>query len=153
MRRIFSFIILTCIATFLFSSCGDSGSLVVDDSDSTVAQLVGPTWKLITIQDDSEDKIRLNDNETYTIKFGPNEGLQGAVDCNSYAANYSAEDGGQLSINAIRSTEAYCGEESHDDTFIGGIQSAKEYEVSSDQLRIGFERYGALIFERIEAGQ
>ena len=151
MRRLLFFVILTPIALFLFSSCDGSGNLVVDGSNSTVAQLVGPTWKLVALHDDSGDRRSLNEGETYTIRFEPGEALGGTADCNSYAASYNAEDGGHLDVNSIGSTRAYCGEESHDRAYIEGIRAAKEYEVSRDRLRIGFERYGVLIFERTEA--
>lgn len=151
MRRLLSFVILTCIVPSLFSSCDGSGSLVVDGSNSTVAQLVGPTWKLVTLHDSSGDRLSLDEGETYTIKFEPGEVIGGTADCNSYFANYTAEDGGQLDVNSIGSTRGYCGEESHDRAYIAGIKAAKEYEVSSGRLRIGFERYGVLIFERTEA--
>ena len=151
MRRLFFFVILTCVGTFLFSSCDGSGTRPADGSNSTAAQLVGPTWKLVTLHDGSGDRLSLNEGETYTIKFEPGKALGGTADCNSYFANYNAEDDGQLHVNSIGSTRAYCGEGSHDKTYIEAVRTAMEYEVSSDRLRIGFEGYGVLIFEHTEA--
>lgn len=147
-----------CLAGVLFPSCDASSPLelpVVEDSNSTPADLIGPTWRLTALQTRkgirySPDQLvgRHDGDEAYTLQVKENGTLEGKADCNTYGGIYAAEDGGGVSVDSLGTTQIYCGEASQETLYLSALDAAAAYAVEGNRLRIGYGERGVLAFSR-----
>lgn len=55
---------------------------------------------------------------------------------------------GEISLDLSGITKVYCGEESHDEHYHDALRKIKEYEVNSDELKLGFGSKGILLYKK-----
>jgi heat shock protein HslJ len=147
MKTFFRFIILGAFSFSYFLSCNSSTSSI-NPENSKVKDLFGQKWSLYSFRSEDGTEINLNPKETYEIVFTQNDTLNGKADCNSYFSEFTAKDGGEITIDLIYTTEVYCGEESHIDKYYNTLRSTNVYEVNSLILKLGFGSKGILHFIR-----
>ena len=98
-------------------------------------ELVGTTWKMDMIARPAGD-ITVNGPALYTVTFNADGTLNFQADCNVGAGAYTTGEGGALTITLGPSTMAYCGPQSLDQVFLGGLTNAMAYRLDGGSLQI-----------------
>ena len=109
-------------------------TLTSPDDASKAEALVGPTWRLTTI----EGQPVLAGSKV-TAVFSAEARVSGNAGCNGYFGSAKLETG-TLSIGALASTLMACvpdGVMSQETRYLAALQSATRFSVSGDELRLG----------------
>ncbi|MEF8938714.1 MAG: META domain-containing protein [Salinivenus sp.] len=132
-----------------------AGCSLFGTDESGADRLVGPTWRLTSLQPPDGDTRpaealvgRPDTSAAYTLEFRNDDQLGGVADCNQYGGDYVARDDGSLSVGSLAVTQKYCGEASREPLYLEGLAEAARYEVDDGALRIYFDGEGVLRFER-----
>jgi heat shock protein HslJ len=109
-----------------------SGSTLVyggDDAGPTGLQLVG-SWPLATIDGEAPPP-----GLSVTLDIGADGSLGGEA-CNVYSASYTANEAGDLSIDAIAATRKSCGDaaDAFETTYFDALQGASQWGTQDGQL-------------------
>ena len=95
---------------------------------------------------DETNTIEVSDPSLFTITFLPGGDYSLQNDCNRGGGAYTL-DGDSLTIMPGFSTEAYCGDESLDQTFLNTLAQVVSYEVADGQLILTLnDEVGSMIF-------
>ena len=142
----------------LLPACDSSsplGSSVLDGSDSTPDEIVGTTWQLTALRTPGGTRYvpdqlvgRHDGDEVYTLQFLEEGKLEGTADCNTYGADYLAENEGILAVSSLVMTRIYCGEGSRENLYGDALGRVEAYAVEGDRLRLGYDSKGLLTFTR-----
>lgn len=97
--------------------------------------LVGPLWQWTDLVQPSSGTAIPNP-ASYTIRFNADGTANLQADCNTGGATYTTGADGSLTITPGAFTLAYCGENSLDQVFIGGLTNAKSYRIEEGKLNI-----------------
>ncbi len=114
----------------LFVSCDN-----LTDSEKTQKELLGRIWQLQSLETIDGDKIDVPEDQFYTLQIHEDGSFGGTSDCNAYGGKVNVDDG-LFRVTELVHTEAYCGDESLDGTYMNALQSALAFEVRSGRLRI-----------------
>lgn len=143
--KYFSFVFFLLVA--ISYSCDSSTSIEINGQNSRVDDLYG-NWSLSKFINENGNKLSLAKDEKYSINFVETDSLKGQIDCNQYFGNFSAKNGGEISIDLSGITKVYCGEESHDEDYHSALRKVNKYEVNSDELKLGFGSKGILLYKK-----
>lgn len=152
--KTFISILISAFLLISMGSCDDSQPTKadksinsIDGSDSKVEDLVGKTWKLSSFQSEEGEIKSIHSAAEYVLTFSAKDSVDGTTSCNEFWGVYEAKDGGEIDVEITQSTLVECPDESNEDEYTNALQSADEYEVNNDELRLGFEAKGVITFE------
>jgi heat shock protein HslJ len=138
-----------CVFFILLQLSCENSTTGINPENSKVEDLLEHEWNLYLVKSDDGNMMQINSQEIFSINFAQNDTLGGIVDCNSYASEYSARDGGEIQIGPIIAmTEAYCGDESFDDKYMNALIDVELYEVNGEILKLGYGSEGILYFTK-----
>ena len=83
----------------------------------------------------SGEKTALDKSENYTLEFMADGKIRVKADCNRGGGSYKS-DGNSLTFSAIFTTKMYCGDNSLDNRFLRGLESAQTFEIKDNSLLI-----------------
>ena len=98
-------------------------------------ELVGTTWRMDMITRPAGD-ITANGPALYTVTFNADGTLNFQADCNVGGGTYTTGEGGALTVSLGPTTLAYCGPQSLDQIFLGGLTNAMSYRLENGGLQI-----------------
>jgi heat shock protein HslJ len=134
-NRIIGYVLLLSItlSTILVPGCLISGSTTPPSGLTT------PEWHLLSYRgDDGRDIPAVGD---VTLRFNPDDTLNGTSGCNQYSASYSVE-GELLTIGPIASTERYCpgpdGVMAEEHEYLARLSNTTRYHVSDNNLVLSY---------------
>lgn len=109
-------------------------TLVAILSKTAAATLVGPTWRLATLE--GRDVVA---GTHVTAVFDGENRVSGSGGCNRYFGGATAT-GEQLAVGRLGSTMMYCGPEAvmaQEGAYYGALEKAKAYRIVDGELRLG----------------
>ena len=117
----------------------DSGGMTAPDANKesgtgSVAALVGPTWRVVTIEG-----AKVLDGTQLTASFTSDSRVSGSSGCNLYSGRAEAQTG-RLSIGALAATLMACqadGVMPQEQRYLAALQAATTFSVSGNELRLG----------------
>jgi heat shock protein HslJ len=113
--------------------------------------LAGTQWSLISFREEGAETPVIEGNEP-TLQFQEGGQASGTGGCNQFGSQYTVT-GSRLNIHEIVTTEMACLEEGvmkQEQRYYQALQSASEFEIADDQLRITYgDGQGELIFNRV----
>jgi len=109
-------------------------TLVAILSKTAAPTLVGPTWRLVTL----EGRAVVAGTQV-TAAFDNEQRISGSAGCNRYtgAATVTGE---QLAVGALASTRMFCGAECvmpQEDAYFAALGKARTYRIVDGELRLG----------------
>jgi heat shock protein HslJ len=110
------------------------GDVNKDSATGSVAALVGPTWRLVTL----EGATVVGGTEL-TAEFTGDSRVAGSSGCNRYFGRADAQTG-KLSVGPLASTMMACqadGVMPQEQRYLAALQAATSFSVSGDELRVG----------------
>jgi heat shock protein HslJ len=111
-----------------------SGNVTSPDGVTKPDALVGPTWRLVTI-----DGQAVVEGSKVTALFSSDARVSGNAGCNGYFGSAKL-DTGTLSIGPLGSTLMACvpdGVMTQETRYLAALQAAAHFSVSGDELRLG----------------
>ena len=105
------------------------------DSPTSPSDLIGRTWRLVSIDPASGPSTVVTDPSRYWIEFISDTRLSARTDCNTCSGNY-ALSGTTVSIGPLACTRAFCGDTSLDTVFTQGLSEAKTMTLDDQLLSI-----------------
>jgi heat shock protein HslJ len=112
----------------------NSGNPMGPDAGGTGGMIVGPTWRLVSI--DGQPPI---EGTTLTAIFSEDARVAGSAGCNRYFGRANAVTGRML-VGPLGSTLMACeadGVMTQEQRFLELLQAASSYSVIGDELRLG----------------
>jgi heat shock protein HslJ len=103
--------------------------------------LVGTQWRLVQL-----DEQEMAD-ATITLRFDSRHQLEGEACCNSYRADCSAEPGGRLHVEPIRTTRMSCPQQTVENAYLAMIQQTIRYEMDAKMLILSDSSRVRAVFE------
>jgi heat shock protein HslJ len=140
------------------SAPAPSADLTPAPSFSLPAELLGKTWKLTAITEETnllfpafQAVVPKADQSKYTIEFQPDRTFHAKADCNQVSGTYEAHfgdegGGGHMSILPASSPLAACPSGSLGGPFVTGLGNVSSFNIDAIQLRINLMGYGTLQF-------
>lgn len=113
-----------------------AGAIGCGESPTSPSDLIGRTWRLVSIAPASGPSTVVTDPSRYSIEFRDETRLSVRADCNTCSGSY-ALSGRSISIGALACTRAFCGETSLDAVFVQGLSEAKTAALEEQLLAIG----------------
>jgi len=132
--------ILTIVAVsgFGLAGCNSGGMTAPDENKDSgtgaVSALVGPTWRVVTIEG-----AKVLDGTQLTATFSTDSRVSGSSGCNLYSGRAAAQTG-KLSVGPLASTLMACqadGVMPQEQRYLAALQAATSFTVSGDELRLG----------------
>lgn len=122
----------------------------VDGSNSSVEDLVGPTWPIDSFISSDGESIEIEAKDKYLIEFTREDSsnFSASTSCNDFWGEYRAEDGGELDISLSSTTLVGCPADHPEPKLKKALEDASEYEVEGDRLRIAFGSEGILTYQK-----
>jgi heat shock protein HslJ len=108
--------------------------------------ITGTTWRLRSIQQTGSATLEIPNPDRFTVLFEAEGRLNVRADCNVCTGTYDLTDSA-LRLSALACTRAFCGTDSPDVRFLGGLQSSPLVATSDDTLRLQTAG-GSLVFTR-----
>jgi heat shock protein HslJ len=109
-------------------------TLVAILSKTAAPTLVGPTWRLVTL----EGRAVVAGTQV-TAAFDNEKRISGSAGCNRYTGGATVT-GEQLAVGALASTRMFCGAEGvmpQEDAYFAALGKAKTYRIVDGELRLG----------------
>jgi len=139
MRKIIqsSLLILTVIA---FVACSGTKEL------STSPGAIQGDWQLSSMNGN-----QISNGSSYTLSFNTDMTVAGLAGCNYYVTgNYNAQEEGQISLDAVSSTDISCESKSTDDDFVNAVEAVNSFEVrQGNTLVLNPGSSSEVIFSRV----
>ncbi len=133
---LFAIYILAAITLFSMGSCKQAALDPI---------LVNVKWILENIHYSDENIVIIED--TFSLLFEENSGLDMVVDCNTCKGTYEASANETISVFAPFScTEVYCGDNSRAREFEIALQDASSYNITSDRLYLYFNNGSSYLY-------
>jgi heat shock protein HslJ len=122
-----------------------AGSVLV--ACSSGSGLTGKAWQWTasTTQNPTSQSV-VPDPENYTIQFNSDGTFNSKADCNQVSGTYTTSGSNGLVIVPGPSTMAFCGEDSSDTIFLGGISTTQTYAIANGQLTLNQVGGGTMTF-------
>ncbi|HET9316110.1 MAG TPA: META domain-containing protein [Vicinamibacteria bacterium] len=126
--------------SLLAAACGSSTLGPTDTSSgteaksATTASLIGPTWRLASI--DGRNAVA---GVSVTAVFSTDDRVAGSAGCNRYFGG-AAATGARLDVGLMATTMMYCGAEGvmpQEQAYLSALEKAKVYRIDGAQLRLG----------------
>ena len=111
-----------------------SGSATSPDDAGKAEALVGPTWRLTTIEGQP-----VLAGSSVTAVFSADARVSGNAGCNGYFGSATLETG-TLKVGSLGSTLMACvpdGVMAQETRYLSALQAATRFSVSGDELRLG----------------
>jgi len=121
-------------ASAALSGCSSGSATSPDDASRNAAALLGPTWRLATIEGQP-----VLDGSTVTATFTSDARVAGSAGCNGYFGGAKAASGA-IEIGPLGATLMACAPDglmAQEARYLGALQAAKTYAVSGGELRLG----------------
>ncbi len=137
-------ICVLCGFLMLLSTCEQSTSF------SNTDKLFEVEWELRSFEQIPGAKLRVPQDQIYTLNVKKNFEISGRADCNLYGGQAVIQSGA-IAIRELTQTEIACGPASQGDKFVNALMDASNFEVDDNSLRIFYDaNMGALNFVRNE---
>jgi heat shock protein HslJ len=107
--------------------------------------LVGTQWRLVQL-----DEQEMAD-ATITLRFDSRHQLEGEACCNSYRADCTAEPGGRLHVEPIRTTRMSCPQLAVESAYLTMLQQVIRYEMDAKMLILSDSLRVRAVFEASQA--
>jgi len=140
------------ILTGFLISCDSSGS-----TEGGVRQLAGLTWQLESLRTADGDSIPRSaliageaTGEHFTLEFREDGRFGGTADCNAYGGEFTSQNGRQLSLDSLASTQELCGDQSQEELYLTRLSNVESYDVRGDLLTLTRGGEAILRFRQIE---
>ncbi len=149
-------IILVALLVLGVMSCDNSDATgptqtadPVDGSNSTVDDLVGPTWQIDSFVSSEGEPIEIEAKDKYLVEFTRKDSsnFSASTSCNDFWGEHQAKDGGELEISISSTTLVGCPEDHPEPKLKNALENAGEYEVQGNRLRIAFGSDGILTYQ------
>jgi heat shock protein HslJ len=137
-RTLYSLFVSTI--AILIAGCSPNGLIPNPSQDQTASApnpLVNTQWSLVSFEEQGTETPPVAATEL-TLEFDETGQATGSGGCNTFGAQYGAQNG-QISITQLTTTEIACTTEGvmeQERRYYDALQSAGEYELSGDQLKI-----------------
>lgn len=121
-------------AGLVLTACG-GGQLVAPTEVTSPSALVGPTWRLTSLNGQS-----VLQGTTVTAEFSSEARVAGGASCNRYMGSARAEADGKLAVGPLASTLMACspqGVMDQETRYLATLQAATRFTTSGDELRLG----------------
>ena len=118
---------LTVIVAAAAMACADNS---IGPSD-----VIGNTWRLVSIQRDGSNPITVPDPSRYTLQLDDNGRVGAKSDCNSCGGSYTLS-GSTLQFSPLACTKAFCGNASLDSVYSQALDGTKTVSVSDSNLTL-----------------
>lgn len=109
-----------------------------DETPTSPSQLIGETWRLVSIDRTGSTPLVPQADRRFTIEFLDTGRVAVHADCNSCSGSYELTDG-RLTIRPLACTRAFCGTDSLDTPFLQALTAAKTVQREESQLSIQAE--------------
>ena len=126
----------------VFSCCS---STEPDDKEDAEKSFENTLWVLEFFEENGTNVNPPSDQE-YNITFSSDTTFSGQCDCNRIGGLYYIEENGKISVTKIGTSFAYCGDDSKDDIYYGGIQNSYLYVLNKNKLVLHYSENSALHF-------
>ena len=116
------------------AGCSSGSATSPDAVRHDAAALLGPTWRLVTIEGQP-----VLEGRTLTATFTSDARIEGSAGCNAYFGSAQAASG-VIDISLLGSTLMACLPDSvmtQEGRYLGALHAAKTFSVSGDELRLG----------------
>ena len=77
-------------------------------------------------------------SSNYSLDLSQENTLSGQADCTGFRGDYTTSTGNALQIESLSSSSSSCGRESLAGQYLDGLDDARSYTVSGDELTIAF---------------
>lgn len=111
------------------------------------SDLIGATWRLVSIERDSGPSTVVTSPERYTLEFLDEGRVAVRADCNRCSGSFTLS-GETLSIGTLACTRAFCGSESLDTEFLRGLDGP--LTAAREQSRLSLRGAEGMLRLRIE---
>jgi heat shock protein HslJ len=147
-KRLVRFLLLFSIALLIAACNGVANNTgegePLPEGQATLApdgdnELANTSWLLVSFGATGSDMPVL-EGTTITLEFESATQLGGSGGCNSYGADYTAQNG-TISVGEVVSTLMACVEEGvteQEQEYLAALSAAEEYELTADQLTIWY---------------
>jgi heat shock protein HslJ len=122
-------------------------TLVAIVSKTAVSALVGPTWRLVTLE--GRDVVA---GTHVTAAFDDEGRVSGSAGCNRYFGPATVT-GEQVAVGVLASTRMFCGADgvmAQEDAYFAALGKAKAYRIVDGELRLGPEAGAVTLVYRAE---
>ena len=107
--------------------------IACSDSPTEPSDLLGVTWRLVSIEPATGSSTVVSNPERYTLEFLDDSRVAVRADCNTCGGTY-AVSGDTLSFGPLACTRAFCGEQSLDTPYTQAL--ASPLTASRDQTQL-----------------
>ena len=114
-------------AALIFTAC--------DDNPLAPSDIVGGTWRLVSLQASGSSPVVVDDPTRYTLEFGGDGRLGVKSDCNSCGSTYSLS-GSSLDVEPLACTKVFCGDGSLDARFSATLEQAQRVSLDDGEMVI-----------------
>jgi heat shock protein HslJ len=108
-------------------------SVACDEALTDPSNVLGDTWRLVSLQRGNDAPIAVTSPDRYTLRFGEGGQMQVRSDCNSCGGTYSLT-GAALDVGPLACTKVFCGDTSLDSAFVGALQDAAVVSERGNEL-------------------
>ena len=106
-----------------------------DDNPVSPSDVLGGTWRLISIQESGSAPTMVTDPTRYTLRLVDGGQAEIMSDCNSCGGPYVLS-GSSLDIGPVVCTRAFCGDDSLDPAYPAALDEAQTISLEDDELVI-----------------
>lgn len=131
-------ILLVIFTVTAFVACSGANSLSTNPAD-----LQGE-WQLSSMND---TQVQMGSN--YTVSFNTDGTVAGKADCNYFSGEYSAQEEGNVSMNAVSTTKMNCGSNSNSNSYLNSVSSSSSFQVRGANTLTLNTGSGELVFSRV----
>jgi heat shock protein HslJ len=106
-----------------------------DESPTSPSELIGQTWRLLSIDRSGLPSNPAPSDRRFTIAFQDGGRLAVRADCNSCSGTYDLSRS-QFNIRPLACTRAFCGNDSLDTPFLQALSDARSARIDGSELTI-----------------
>lgn len=111
-------ILLLMFTITAFVACSGANQLSTNPAD-----LQGD-WQLTSM-----DGSQVQMSENYTVSFNTDGTVAGKADCNYFTGEYSASEGGSVSMNGVSTTKVNCSSNSMSNSYLNAVSGSQSFQV------------------------
>lgn len=113
-------------------------ALGCDESLTGPSELIGQTWRLVSIDRSGLPSLPAPSDRRFTIEFLDGGRLAVRADCNSCSGSYELS-GSRFTVRPLACTRAFCGNDSLDTPFLQALADARSVRRENAELTIRSE--------------
>lgn len=117
MQKVSQLFLIT-ITIIAFAACAGPKDL------STNPGAMQGDWQLTAMNGNE-----VSSGDTYTLSFNTDNTIAGLAGCNYVAGEYSASEGGTVSLSSVGKTNISCESQSMDSNYISAVEAVESFEV------------------------